>query len=311
MNNKSNKDMKAIRTKTIYIYDCPVSFSAIFSLDDDCKNGVCDFSLTGEGVALQGNREHGIRKGEMLMGGCCHDEIVKHFPDWAKFVPLHLSNEFGQPMYPVDNFIYHIKQRMSNEDLMKHYRCTEGQLNVLKSAIYNKDYFRYCLFTTGLIEKWRQEAEEAIKYLEEKSGVKFTHTSSPKFTLQYDEEWMQEMNRRKDSKEFTPESFKKQVQQSVEQKKANKIQDAEVEYNAALEFITRRKDLAKWCANNCLTQNYRFWAYNGVGFTKQPKYELTINACSWEEKVTKEEYESWLNSTIIPEGLIVKFEENN
>lgn len=43
------------------------------------------------------------------MGGCCHDEIAKHCPELAKFIPLHCCNHYGAPMYPVENGMYHIK----------------------------------------------------------------------------------------------------------------------------------------------------------------------------------------------------------
>lgn len=137
--------------------------------------------------------KNGYKAGEFMFGGCCHEEVAKAFPEWKKFIPLHLSNEFGQPMYPVDNFIHHIGQKIGDDKLMEYYRCNQEQLDVMKGAVFDKEYFKYCLLATGLIDKWKTDAEEAIKYLEEATGEKFTHTVNPRFTLEYDTEWMQSM----------------------------------------------------------------------------------------------------------------------
>lgn len=57
------------------------------SLDDDCKNNICDWSITAD---VDWKNKHG--KYEDYLGGCCHDEVVKHFPELAKFISLHLCN---------------------------------------------------------------------------------------------------------------------------------------------------------------------------------------------------------------------------
>jgi hypothetical protein len=74
------------------------------SLDDDCHNNMCDWSITAD---IRWKNEYGIYK--EYMGGCCHDEIAKHCPELAKFIPLHCCNHYGAPMYPVENGMYHIK----------------------------------------------------------------------------------------------------------------------------------------------------------------------------------------------------------
>lgn len=67
------------------------------SLDDDCHNNMCDLSITAD---IRRKNEYGIYK--KYMGGCCHDEIAKHCPELAKFIPLHCCNHYGAPMYPVE-----------------------------------------------------------------------------------------------------------------------------------------------------------------------------------------------------------------
>lgn len=55
------------------------------------------FSLTAEG------RDHGSE-----FGGCCHDEILKHWPDLKPLADLHLSDIDGIPMHAEANGWYNL-----------------------------------------------------------------------------------------------------------------------------------------------------------------------------------------------------------
>lgn len=65
-------------------------------LADDCKNNICDWSITAD---IYEQRKNG--RFVWCAGGCCHEEILKRFPQFKMFVDLHLSNHYGAPMYPV------------------------------------------------------------------------------------------------------------------------------------------------------------------------------------------------------------------
>lgn len=64
-------------------------------LADDCKNNICDWSITAD---IYEQRKNG--RFVWCAGGCCHEEILKRFPQFKMFVDLHLSNHYGAPMYP-------------------------------------------------------------------------------------------------------------------------------------------------------------------------------------------------------------------
>lgn len=70
-------------------------------LADDCKNNICDWSITAD---IYEQRKNG--RFVWCAGGCCHEEILKRFPQFKMFVDLHLSNHYGAPMYPVENGFY-------------------------------------------------------------------------------------------------------------------------------------------------------------------------------------------------------------
>ena len=67
--------------------------TATVSLDDDCHNNMCDWSITAD---IRQKNKYGRYK--EYMGGCCHDEIAKYVPELAKFIPLHCCNHYGAPM---------------------------------------------------------------------------------------------------------------------------------------------------------------------------------------------------------------------
>lgn len=72
------------------------------SLGDCCKNGVCDWSITAD---IYEKRRNG--RFVLCASGCCHEEILKYFPQFKTFIDLNLCNHYGQPMYPVENRAYH------------------------------------------------------------------------------------------------------------------------------------------------------------------------------------------------------------
>lgn len=92
-------------------------------LADDCKNNICDWSITAD---IYEQRKNG--RFVWCAGGCCHEEILKRFPQFKMFVDLHLSNHYGAPMYPVENGFYHITNS-SKETVINYLRITETEYN--------------------------------------------------------------------------------------------------------------------------------------------------------------------------------------
>lgn len=69
--------------------------------DDECGNGHNTFSITAEIQDLYG---------ESRSFGCLHDEIAKHFPEYAHMIKWHLVSSDG-PMHYVANALYHVSDR--------------------------------------------------------------------------------------------------------------------------------------------------------------------------------------------------------
>lgn len=68
--------------------------------DDECKNGHETFAITADIREEEGGywREY--------MGGCCHKEIAKRFPEFAPLIKWHLCSTDGPMHYPA-NALYH------------------------------------------------------------------------------------------------------------------------------------------------------------------------------------------------------------
>jgi hypothetical protein len=87
-------------------------------LNDECKNGHQDFSITGTTYRLfeKGDRKDGdwkVFNGKNYTfdsGGCIHETILKVKPELKIFVDLHLCDYKGIPMHAVANGFYHLRQ---------------------------------------------------------------------------------------------------------------------------------------------------------------------------------------------------------
>lgn len=73
--------------------------------DDECGNGHNSFSITATIDRIGKN-------GQIYdyAGGCCHEEVAKHFPELAPFIRWHLTSTDG-PTHFIANVIYHAGDR--------------------------------------------------------------------------------------------------------------------------------------------------------------------------------------------------------
>lgn len=150
-------------------------------LDDERNNGHQDFAITGDVY------NHLTSKSDRYFnrGGCIHEVIEEHFPEFKIFINLHLCDYLGAPMYPEANGFYHLTHGFNNikksfiEDFCEYYRITEKQYYYLKDAENQKDY-AIRLVKLNVPQQWKAEADQAIKYLESLTGEKFIDTSTKK-----------------------------------------------------------------------------------------------------------------------------------
>jgi len=150
-------------------------------LDDECKNGHQDFSITG--TFWEKGKAHNDRN--LITAGACHDAILKAKPSLKLFIDLHLCDYDGVPMYVVENGFYHLETGFTKEkkgtpefktEFCEYYRVTSEQFDILNTC-QNSTQFAVKIVELGILGQWKQEAEQAIKLLEEWTGNEFINDS--------------------------------------------------------------------------------------------------------------------------------------
>lgn len=146
-------------------------------LNDECKNGHQDFAITAD---IYEKDKPKIDR-YWLGGGCCHEEILKAFPEFKMFVDLHLCDYLGNPMYATANGFYHLKNGFNNEPVnspnfenkfCEYYRISKEDFKTLSGA-ESKTHYAILLMELDIPAKWKKQADKAIKTLESLTNSKF------------------------------------------------------------------------------------------------------------------------------------------
>lgn len=265
---------------------------------DECKNGVCSWSITAD---IYGKRQNG--RFVWCSGGCCHDEISKHFPEFSKFVALHLSDCYGAPLYAVENGYYHMKNS-SKETVIDYLRVTEEEYNVLRDAS-DEAYFKYLLYSMGIVNRWNEEAKEAVKELEALTGNEwvnpYEYDKERKHIEAFTDEEAAEMNKRIDSGYYTPEAMKerkeKAAQKAYEKKRAEIIAECERKVSK----LEEEKAVKLYILDSGLpVDNVIYYEH---------KKEVVFNWLEYKDKISQDVFIDFLNNvdySKLPKGITFK-----
>lgn len=265
---------------------------------DECKNDVCSWSITAD---IYGKRQNG--RFVWCSGGCCHDEISKHFPEFSKFVALHLSDCYGAPLYAVENGYYHMKNS-SKETVIDYLRVTEEEYNVLRDAS-DEAYFKYLLYSMGIVNRWNEEAKEAVKELEALTGNEwvnpYEYDKERKHIEAFTDEEAAEMNKRIDSGYYTPEAMKerkeKAAQKAYEKKRAEIIAECERKVSK----LEEEKTVKLYILDSGLpVDNVIYYEH---------KKEVVFNWLEYKDKISQDVFIDFLNNvdySKLPKGITFK-----
>lgn len=268
------------------------------SLGDYCKNGVCDWSITAD---IYEKRRNG--RFVRCASGCCHEEILKRFPQFKTFIDIHLCNHYGQPMYPVDNGVYHLVSS-DKEKVINYLRITETEYNILRNSIEDKLYFKYLLYTLGIVDRWKEESLKAIKQLEALTGNTWKNPYKPeneRFVLKLtNEERTLIENRIKDGY-YTSEAIqtrKYQKKREEYEKKRNEIiADCEKEIQEA---ENRKLVMLAVLDAGIPLKNAIYYNHSN---------ELVFNWNDYEAKITQDQFDEFIKTvdkTKLPENITFK-----
>lgn len=268
------------------------------SLDDDCRNNMCDWSITAD---IYWKNECGIYKEHM--GGCCHDEIIKHCPELAKFISLQLCNHYGAPMYSVENGAYHIK----NSDkftAIGYLRISDIEYSQLSEAVDDKLYFKYLLFNLGIVDRWKHESDELLAELENLCGKKWVNPYKPeeeRFTLTLTDGEYLLVEERIKAGYYSAENIEKRREEAYKAKMLEKRAMICERYDKEIRQAETEKKIMLCVFDYGLpTDNAIYYPHTNT---------LSFNWKGYEKKVTQEEFDDFVNNadrSQLPEG--IKFE---
>ena len=200
-------------------------------LNDECKNGHEDFSITSDFWKLESPRTDR----NWIMGGCCHEEILKFRPDLKIFVDLHLNDFRGYPMYYIENGFYHLNN-MPKDKFMEYAKVDETGYELLKKAS-DKDEYGYLLLNKLENHKiWENLAKEGVKIIEELTGKVFESKGTRLYdidkykTLNFPENWFDDERVEKRRKESLLYKINKKVS-AMEKEHKRKIEEMQNEFS--------------------------------------------------------------------------------
>lgn len=269
------------------------------SLDDDCKNTMYDFSVTAD-IYYKGKNgrfyEHSC--------GCCHEEIQRRCPEIAKFIPLHVCNHYGAPMYPEANGFYHL-QNSGKDATIDYLRITEDEYNALSLAEDQK-YFKYLLFSLGIVARWKKEADTLISELETLSGRKWENPYKPeeeRFTLTLSEEERANMEKLIKEGFYTKENIEKRKEEARKEALIKARAKICARYDGDIEKAERAKKVMLYIFDSGFsTENVIYYDHNN-------KVVFNWSDLSHYKKISKEDFQNFIEKvdySQLPDG--IKFE---
>ena len=255
------------------------------SLDDDCHNNMCDWRVTAD---VRWKNQRGQYK--EYMGGCCHDEVAKHFPELAKFISLHLCNHYGAPMYPVENGIYHVR-RSGMSVAMEYLRISEQECAELYKASEDELYFKYQLFNLGIVDRWKRESDELLVELEDLCGKKWVNPyklEEEKFTLILTDKERSFIEERIEAGYYSIENIEKRREETHNTKMMKERAKICELYDKQIRKAEVGKKIILCVFDHGLSVDNVIY-YNHTN-------TLVFNWCDHIEKITKEKFDDFVNN---------------
>ena len=260
-------------------------------LDDECNNGHQDFAITGETIL----------NGRFDTGGCIHDTVLKHFPEFQQFVDLHLSDYSGAPMHAIANGFYHLKND-GKEVTMNQLRITEEEYKELAQA-EDKEHFGYILNQLKVPARWKKEAKKAQKELEKLTGLKFVNNSKRSQLDQLSPEKVKEIRKRIKEGYYTPERIQARKDQKRADAKAEAIMAVKDELRKDIQKLNDKASVKLYLlANDIPVGNFIYYDHTNEGVFNW------MNG-SYYHVMSKEEFDAFIAKVdykALPEGIKFK-----
>ena len=262
-------------------------------LDDECNNGHQDFSITAS--VYEAGKPTTERN--MISCGCCHEDILKVFPEFKTFVDLHLCDWEGVPMFGASNMSYHMENGFNRTkpdadnfetEFCREYRVSKEQFASLRTA-QNELQFAVMLQELGILKQWKEEANKAIKLLESLTGGTFEPASVKSNFKAPTAEALEEEKQKQASGYYTEEA------KALEE--FTKLEEGAERAIAAikLELLVKQRILkvgGKRFLDNCIFYNH--------------SKEIGVNWRSYGDQLTEKEICKLKQEIVLPAGVDFK-----
>lgn len=291
------------------------------TLDDDCNNGHEDFSITAN-IREKDSRGRMVDAG----GGCCHEHILSLRPELKPFVDLHLCTWQGVPMHCAANAFYWLAGHLglsyvehhggsgssakSKEECLRifkdHVRCTDEELSALLEC-RSREELQVAIEDLGIVKRWKKEARDAIKQLEEWTGNKFESSATRGHWERAKKEVRDLVNERKASGYYTPEAIAARDAEKAAAKKAKKRAQLIADYDKSVRKLEKELEVKLFILDNFDSKiNCIYYDHTN---------EVAVNWTNCEKLVTKDEFDAMskvfegFRTGLLPEGIQLRWQE--
>lgn len=290
-------------------------------LDDDCKNGREDFSLTADVYEKAGNG-----RWVDFMGGCCHDHILKLRPDLAPFAALHLSTFEGVPMHAAGNALYWFtgfngglgqeyrggsgSSGKTPEECRRifaeHIRATPAQVEAIVVAAPRTDSeMQAVLEDMGFVSQWKKEADAAIATLEELSGRTFKSEATRGRWEPLSAEMRAEITKRKAEGYYDADKVAARDAEKAAADKAKRIASIREDLRKSIDKKEKNAQVSIYMVERYWPNMRNFIYYDHTN-------EIAVNWTTTEALMTREEFDrlaAELDPEALPVGITLKWQE--
>ncbi len=274
-----------------------VNMTVEVKLADDYQNGHIDFSCTATGWVVGKPRNDKY----MVCGGCCHEQIIKVFPELKIFCDLHLCDCHGAPMYVSANGLYFLKNSKKSVLMYSDYQFTEEEYNQFKSCVDNEEEFIYFLNKFNIPQRWMQKAQEGIKLLQELTGKEFQDDSVRYHYPTPSQELIKKYELLESQGYFLPEEISKRKQAAFEAVIKKREDDLIEKRNKQIDKINQKLAVDLYILRSgILSDNFIYYDH---------EQKVVFNWMDYGDKITQEQFVDFINSvdySQLPEG--IKFE---
>lgn len=285
-------------------------------LDDECRNGHEDFSLTCN--IYEKSRTDGWRD---VGGGCAHEHILKLRPDLAPFAALHLCDFNGLPMHCAANALYWFAGIDPAKTTQKyhggsgsgakspdecrrifaeHIHATPEQVaEIIRREPRTELELRAVLEDMGFLAQWKAEADAAIATLEQWTGQKFAPANPAHRWKAVTAEECAEIEQRKASGYYEPAQVAARDAAAAAAERAKKIEEIDADLAASVEKASRCASVARYMASRYYPRLQNFIYYDHTN-------TIAFNWSTTEKLVSREEFDAFaaeLDASALPAGI--------